>query len=138
MTDTPISEPEGDLEGGDQQVTSGTPAPQRNSPLMRLPGLAAIALYMLFLAGVVILGVAGKHYPPLYLVFPVLFIAAGFGLLLLLRWAWALALAAVVMLMTVFFFEFGKAHAAVGLVQGLLNLVFFLYLVRAEVRSSLR
>ncbi len=142
MTDTPIRKPggtgTGEPQAGNQPTSSGAPAPQPNRSLLRLPGLAAIALYMLFLAGVVILGVAGKHYPPLYLVFPALFIAAGFGLLLLLRWAWALALAAVVMLMTVFFYEFGKAHAAVGLVQGLLNLVFFLYLVRAEVRSNLR
>jgi hypothetical protein len=119
---------------------SGLPQPGSSptSPLLRLPGMAAIALYMLFLAGVVILGVAGKRYPPLYLAFPVLFLAAGFGLLLFLRWAWALALAAVVMLMTVFFFEFVKAHAAPGLVQSLLNLVFFLYLVRGEVRDNLR
>lgn len=116
----------------------GDPAMPQNSPLMRLPGLAAIALYMLFLAGVVILGVGTKHYPPLYLAFPALFIAAGGGLLLLLRWAWALALGAVVLLMTVFFYEAAKMHAASGMVQGLLNLVFFLYLVRAEVRSNLR
>lgn len=125
-------------EGAGQGPAAGAPDTPPASPLLRLPGLAAIALYMLFLAGVVILGVAGKHYPPLYLGFPVLFIAAGFGLLLLLRWAWALALGAVVMLMSVFFYEFAKAHSGSGLVQGLLNLVFFLYLVRAEVRSSLR
>ncbi len=128
----------GEPQAGIQHAPSDATAPPQYSSLLRLPGLAAIALYMLFLAGVVILGVAGKHYPPLYLAFPALFIAAGFGLLLLLRWAWALALAAVVMLMTVFFYEFAKAHAAVGLVQGLLNLVFFLYLVRAEVRANLR
>lgn len=144
MTDTPIREPEsggteaGEPEDGNLPKPSDARAPRQSCSLLRLPGLAAIALYMLFLAGVVILGVAGKHYPPLYLVFPPLFIAAGFGLLLLLRWAWALALAAVVMLMTVFFYEFAKAHVAVGLVQGLLNLVFFLYLVRAEVRANLR
>lgn len=128
--------------GPDQPGSSQPGQAQTGSPLagalLRLPGLAAIALYMLLLAGVVILGVAGKRYPPLYLAFPALFMAAGFGLLLFLRWAWALALAAVVMLMTVFFFEFMKSHAASGLVQGLLNLVFFLYLVRAEVRDHLR
>jgi hypothetical protein len=112
--------------------------PPRSSPLLRLPGLAAIALYMLLLAGTVILGVAGKHFPPLYLIFPVLFLAAGMGLLLLLRWAWALSLAAVAMLVAVFLFLFTRQHALPWLVQGLLNLVFFLYLVRSEVRSSLR
>jgi hypothetical protein len=139
MTDIPIREPNNsEPETGPQLTPPGPPAPPQNSPLMRMPGLAAIALYMLFLAGVVIIGVAGKHYPPLYLVFPALFIAAGFGLLLLLRWAWALALAAIVMLMGVFLYQFARAHAPSALVQGLLNVVFFLYLVRTEVRSHLR
>jgi hypothetical protein len=104
----------------------------------RLPGLLAIALYMLLLAGTVILGVAMKNYPPFYLVFPALFIASGLGLLMMFRWAWALSLAAVVLLMAAFLYEFAAQHAAFGLVQGVLNLVFFLYLVRAEVREKLR
>lgn len=102
------------------------------------PGLAAIGLYMLVLAGTVILGVAGKHFPPLYMVFPVLFIAAGLGLLLLLRWAWALTLAAVVLLLALYLLQFAAQRAPGDLVQGLLNLVFFLYLIRTEVRSKLR
>lgn len=106
--------------------------------LMQLPGLAAIALYMLFLAGTVILGVATRHYPPLYLIFPVLFFAAGLGLLMLFRWAWAMALGAVVLLMGLFLYQFTRQGAFSAVVQGLLNLVFFLYLVRAEVRSRLR
>lgn len=106
--------------------------------LGRLPGMFAIALYMLLLAGTVILGVVTKNYPPLYLVFPALFIAAGFGLPMMFRWAWALTLAAVVMLMAAFLYQFAFQHAGFGLVQGLLNLVCFLYLVRAEVRERLR
>lgn len=108
------------------------------SMLLQLPGLAAIALYMLFLAGTVILGVATRHFPPLYLVFPVLFFAAGLGLLLLLRWAWALTLGAVVLLLGVFLYLYSRQHALALLVQGLLNFVFFLYLVRTEVRGRLR
>lgn len=105
---------------------------------MRLPGLAAIALYMLFLAGTVILGVVTRHFPPLYLIFPVLFFAAGLGLMMMLRWAWALTLGAVVLLMGTFLVQFAQQHAIPLLIQSLLNFVFFLYLVRAEVRSSLR
>ena len=56
-----------------------------------LPGLAAISLYLLALAGVVILGVAGRHYPPLYLVLSAALSAASAGLLRLFRWAWAMA-----------------------------------------------
>jgi len=38
--------------------------------LLPLPALAAISLYLLALAVVIILGVvAGRHYPPLFLVF---------------------------------------------------------------------
>jgi len=105
--------------------------------LIPLPGLGAIALYMMLLAGINILGVAGGHTPPLFLIFSAFFIAAALGLLLLLRWAWALALAAVVMLSGVFGWRFAEGHALPYLVQGLLNLVFFLYLVRTEVRAKL-
>jgi hypothetical protein len=113
---------------------SGTGARRR----MPLPGLAAIALYMLVLAGVSILGVVGGQYRPSYLIFSALFITASLGLLRLMRWAWALALAAVVSLIALFTWQFLLLHQALFLVQGLLNLVFFLYLVRTEVRSRLK
>ena len=105
---------------------------------MPLPGLAAIALYMLVLAGVSILGVVGGQYRPSYLIFSALFITASLGLLRLMRWAWALALAAVVSLVGLFTWQYLLLHQALFLVQGLLNLVFFLYLVRTEVRSRLK
>ena len=115
---------------------SATP-PSRE--LLPLPGLAAIALYLLVLAGVIILGVAdGRHYPPIFLIFPAAFIAASAGLLLLLRWAWALALAAVLLLACYNLWIFSAQHLPPALVQGLLNLVFFLYMVRTEVREKLR
>lgn len=105
---------------------------------MPLPGLAAIALYMLVLAGVSILGVVGGQYRPSYLIFSALFITASLGLLRLMRWAWALALAAVVSLVGLFTWQFLLLRQTLFLVQGLLNLVFFLYLVRTDVRSRLR
>jgi hypothetical protein len=107
--------------------------------LLPLPGLAAISFYLLALAGVIILGVvAGRHYPLLFLVFAAGFIAASAGLLLLLRWAWALALGAVSLLAAYDVWIFSTQHEIPALVQGLLNLVFFLYLVRTEVRAKLR
>jgi uncharacterized membrane protein (DUF2068 family) len=120
---------------------SGPAGTRRQSPqlrLFRLPGLAAIGFYMLLLAGTVILGVANKHFPPFCLVFSALFIAAGLGLLLMLRWAWALTLAAVALLSGLFTWEFFVHHTSSSLVQGLLNLVIFLYLVRTDVRDKLR
>lgn len=111
--------------------------PQRD--LLPLPGLAAISLYLLALAGVIVLGVVdGRHYPPLFLVFAAGFMAASAGLLLLLRWAWALALGAVFLLVVYNLWIFTSQHQGAALVQGLLNLVFFLYLVRPEVRERLR
>jgi hypothetical protein len=103
-----------------------------------LPGLLAIGLYLLVLAGVIILGVAGRQYPAIFLLLAAAFLTASAGLILLLRWAWAGALAAVFLLACYNLWIFGAQHVAPALVQGLLNLVFFLYLVRAEVREKLR
>jgi hypothetical protein len=103
-----------------------------------LPGLLAIGLYLIVLSGVIILGVAGRHYPALFLILAAAFMAASAGLILLLRWAWSLALAAVFLLACYNLWIFGAQHIGAALVQGLLNLVFFLYLVRAEVRAKLR
>ncbi len=111
----------------------------RRSDLLQLPGLAAISLYLLILAGVIILGVVGgHHYPPIFLVFAAGFITASGGLMLLFRWAWALALAAVFLLVVYNLWIFYSQHQGAAIVQGLLNLVFFLYLVRTEVREKLR
>ncbi len=110
----------------------------RRRDLLRLPGLVAIAFYMLILAAVNVIAVVGGQFRPLYLVLSIVFIAAALGLLLLLRWAWALALAAVVLLMCLFGWKFSVQQDLPYIVQGLLNLVFFLYLVRPEVRCKLR
>jgi hypothetical protein len=123
----------------DSPLKEPRPTPPPNRELLPLPGLAAISLYLLVLAGVVILGVvAGRHYPPLFLVFAAGFISASAGLLMLFRWAWALALAAVFLLVIYNLWIFSTEHQGAALVQGLLNLVFFLYLVRPEVREKLR
>ena len=68
----------------DETRKDETQPPRRE--LLPLPGLAAIALYLLVLAGVIALGVVGGHYPPLFLVFSIAFIAASAGLLLGQRW----------------------------------------------------
>jgi glycerol-3-phosphate acyltransferase PlsY len=111
----------------------------RTEGRLPLPGLAAISLYLLLLSGVIIMGVVGGHYyPPIFLVFAAGFIAAAAGLLLLLRWAWAMALGAVFLIAVYDLWIFGFQHEPPALVQGLLNLVFFLYLIRGEVRAKLR
>ncbi|MFY9790300.1 MAG: hypothetical protein WAJ99_03910 [Candidatus Sulfotelmatobacter sp.] len=132
-------------ESGAGQIASGHAAQSGQSAdttaasgLMALPGLAAIALYLLVLAGVIILGVVTRHYPVLFLFFAAAFITSSAGLVLLLRWAWSLALAAVLLLACYNLWIFSVSHGAPGLVQGLLNLVLFLYMIRTEVRVRLR
>ncbi|MGA9585626.1 MAG: hypothetical protein WBQ95_09880 [Terracidiphilus sp.] len=116
--------------------TKNLPAPRRE--LLPLPGLAAISLYLLVLAVVIIVGVVGGHYPAVFLLLPVFLFAACGGLLMLFRWAWAMALAAVLMLGGYNVWVFAHLHMGPALIQGLLNLVFFFYLVRPEVREKLR
>ncbi len=106
--------------------------------LLPLPGLAAISIYLLVLAVVIVIGVVnGRHYPPLFLILAAGFISASAGLLRMLRWAWALALSAVLLLAVYNLWFFTSQHQFPALIQGLLNLVFFLYLVRPEVREKL-
>jgi len=135
MNDVKDSTPAGSSAESDRNT--GRPAAQPRE-LLPLPGLAAIALYLVVLAGVIILGVLGRHYPSLFLILSASFLTAGAGLMLLLRWAWALALAAVLLLACYNLWIFTTLHTAPPLVQGLLDFVFFLYLIRTEVRSKLR
>lgn len=114
---------------------STTPAQRVMPP----PALIAIALYLLLLAATIVVGVvSGRGYPPLYLFFSVFFITACGGLLMLFRWGWAMAMAAVVLLAGYNFWIFSTQHQPAAMVQGLLNTVFFLYLVRTELREKLR
>ena len=124
--------------GAQQDAKTGTDSAAAGFQVP-LPGLAAIALYLLVLAVVISLGVvSGGHYPAIFLIFSALFITSSAGLLLLFRWAWALALAAVGMLAGYNLWLFASEHQPAGLVQGGLNMVFFLYLIRTEVREKLR
>jgi hypothetical protein len=110
--------------------------PRRN--LLPLPGLAAISLYLLLISGGIIFGVVVTHTnSPLFLLLAAGFIAAAAGLLLLFRWAWAMALGAVFLIVVYNLWSFAGLHEPSFLVQGLLNLVFFLYLIRSEVRAKL-
>jgi hypothetical protein len=93
---------------------------------------------MMVLAGVSILGVARGEYRVAFLLFSAFFITASLGLLRLLRWAWAMTLGAIVLLVALFTWRFSISHQFAYLVQGLLNLVFFLYLIRTDVRVLLK
>jgi hypothetical protein len=134
MTNEPELEKADPLQGDPQLPDSGG----ANAKPLPLPGMIGIALYMLVLAAVVTFGAVGGHLPKLFLVLVPLFVTASFGLLRMFRWAWALTLSAVFLLMTYDLWLFFEQKEPGGAVQGLLNLVFFLYLVRVDVRSRLR
>jgi len=111
------------------------PRPNR----LPLPGLAAISLYLLLISGGIIFGVVVTHTnSPIFLLLAAGFITAAAGLLLLFRWAWAMAIGAVFLIVVYNLWSFAGLHEPSFLVQGLLNLVFFLYLIRTEVRAELR
>ena len=126
----------------EEQPSKAVGAEEKPTPtkpeLLPLPGLAAISLYMLLLAVVIVVGVVSGHYPKLFIVLPVFLFAVCGGLMMRFRWAWAMALAAVLMLGGYNVWVFAHLRMTPALIQGLLNLVFFFYLVRTEVREKLR
>jgi hypothetical protein len=120
-----------------EESVSGPAAPSPRG-LARIPALIVISLYMFLLAGMNVVSVAKGLARPPYLIFSAAFFTAAFGLLLLFRWAWTLTLAAMVLLSGLFFYRFSAQHDIGSLMQGGLNLVIFLYLLRPEVRANLR
>ena len=115
----------------------------RNVKGQMLPGVAGICMFLLFFTMVNVYGALinvygtgrGKYG---MLVLSTLLAAGIFGLLRLYRWGWALVLGGCLTLSLGYLFEFEKIHDGRFLVQGLFALLFFLYLVRAEVRERLR
>lgn len=105
-----------------------------------LPGMAVIALYLLvfsmlnaFAAIKNIFGTGGVKYSILGVC--TLMVAGIFGLLRLRRWGWAIVAAGCVLMAAGYFYGFHMAHRLPYIIQGLFALVFFLYLIRVEVRD---
>jgi hypothetical protein len=113
------------------------PVAQRDARRL-LPGMAAIAVWMFVLCVIGLVGVTTHKLPLVVVILCAAFAAAGQGLLRLQRWGWALALAAVFLSALYGIWVVVKLHQAAELVMVGLNLVFFLYLVRPEVRARLR
>jgi len=107
-----------------------------------LPGLAFICMFLIFLTMVNVYADLSGAYGAGVTKYGILslctLLAAGiFGLLRLRKWGWALVSAGCLLLSTGDFFFFTKFHQAFFLVRGIFVLVFFLYLVRTEVRERL-
>ena len=103
-----------------------------------LPGMAAIAVWMFLLSLAGLVGITMHKLPLLSLVLCVAFAAAGQGLIARRRWGWAMTMAAAVLSATWATWITIKTHQPAELGLAVVNLVFFLYLVRPEVRARLR
>ena len=124
-------------------MTQLPPNPSSDPPRNLLPGMAAISLWMLALSLIGVTGVLTRHYPGgglriAILVLSSLFAIAALGLMRRRRWGWALSLGAVFLSMCVGFYGIFRLHQGQWIVMALVNLVFFLYLVRSEVIERLR
>jgi hypothetical protein len=100
--------------------------------------MAAIALYMLALALVGVAGVLTHHYPLAVLILCSVFAVASLGLIRMLRWGWALTLGAAFCSICYWCYSLFRFHQSQAGVWAVINLVFFLYLVRPEVIARLR
>jgi uncharacterized membrane protein (DUF2068 family) len=108
-----------------------------------LPGMAAISLWMLALALMGVAGVLTGHYPAGgarvgILILCTVFALAGLGLMRLRKWGWALTLGAVFCSMCFGCYSLFRFRQTQWVVMVVINLVFFLYLVRSEVIGRLR
>lgn len=108
-----------------------------------LPGVAGICMFLLFVTMLNVYGAVSGAYGVGRARYGVLgvctLLAVGiFGLLRMRRWGWALVLGGCLLLAMGDGFYFQKTHAGFFAVRGLFELVFFLYLVRTEVRERLR
>ena len=115
------------------------------SPAVRgkmLPGIAGIALFLLFFTLLNVFAVftgrfgvgAGKY---TLLALSTLLCLGLFGLLRMRRWGFSIVLAGCLLLSAGYFYLFRISHAMPPLVQGCFMLLFFLYLVRPEVRDRM-
>lgn len=108
-----------------------------------LPGVAGIAMFLLLLALLNtfaalkgIFGAGGGRYGVLAVC--TLLVVGVFGVLRMRRWGWAIVTAGALLLGAGYMFLFARTHQAPMIVQSLFGIVFFLYLIRTEVRERLR
>jgi hypothetical protein len=125
----------------DASETSETPQPVVTGGI--LPGMAAISMFLLLVtmlnAFAALRGIFGTGTAK-YGIFGVctLLVVGVFGFLRLRRWGWALVTAGCLVMSIGDLYLFGHNHVGFFIVRALLELCFFLYLVRTQVRERLR
>jgi hypothetical protein len=118
----------------------GTPAGESQG---MLPGMAMIAVYLLLIAMLNAFAAAQGKFGLGAAKFSILgvcslMVVGIFGLLKLRRWGWAIVTAGCLLMAAGYFYGFHRTHIAPYIILGLFDLVFFLYLIRTEVRDRLR
>lgn len=108
-----------------------------------LPGIAGISMFMIFMTMLNAFAAWNGTFGGSRVKYSVLAIctllAVGiFGLLRLRKWGWAIVTAGCLLLSSGDFYFFERTKTGFFLIRALLVLVFFLYLVRPEVRDRLR
>lgn len=103
-----------------------------------LPGMAVVCLWMLALCGLGCVGVITHHLPPGVMIICFIFAIAANGLLKLRRWGWALTLAATFLSLCYGCFVLFHFHQVPMIVMVVVNLIFFLYLIRPEVLERVK
>jgi hypothetical protein len=123
-------------------MSEPTPAPKTIDQGKMLPGLAGISLFLLFLTLVNVYGALVNAYGKGALKLGVLclctiLVAGIYAVLRMKRWGWAILSAGTILLSAGYFYEYRVVHSPFFIIQGLLMLVFFLYLIRPEVRDRM-
>lgn len=107
-----------------------------------LPGVAGIAMFLLLLTLLNVFGALRGSFGSSAVKYGVLtlctmLVAGILGLLKMRIWGYSIVLAGCVLLSSSYFYLFSRVHSPFLLVQGGFMLVFFLYLVRPEVRNRM-
>ena len=118
-----------------------TPIPAMEKGKM-LPGVAGIAVFLLLLTLLNVYSALRNVFGQGAIKYGVLalctiLVAGLFGLLKMKRWGHAIVMAGCLLLSASYFYVFSRVRQAPPLVQGLFMLLFFLYLVRPEVRDRM-
>lgn len=108
-----------------------------------LPGIVAIGGWSIVTALVGLFGAASRAYPntaanATAAAIGALMLVGAVGLLLLRRWGWSLVLAASGLSSAYFLFVAVRLGQFPGYLMAAIQMVFFLYLIRPEVRARMR
>jgi hypothetical protein len=124
------------------QIESAAIEPPNPDRGRMLPGIAGISMFLLLLTLLNVFAALRNTFGTSTVKYGVLtlctmLVAGLFGLLKMRIWGHAIVLAGCLLLSSSYFYFFSRVHGPFLLVQGAFMLVFFLYLIRPEVRERM-